>query len=80
MHVIKKLRRPESPCQRKHPFVCVKLTLAKGSRNQAMAFEAVRLPAQVAEEGLELVVEFRGKTYILAAAGDSRGIISIEQP
>ena len=30
----------------------------------------------VAEEGLELLVRFRGKTYILTKAGDQLGIIS----
>ena len=30
----------------------------------------------VAEEGLELPINFQGKTYILTFAGDSRGIIS----
>jgi hypothetical protein len=33
---------------------------------------------QVAEEGLEVGVIFRGKTYTLAIAGDSRGIIRAE--
>ena len=31
--------------------------------------------ARVAEEGLEIVVNFQGKTYILAQVGDARGII-----
>ena len=31
--------------------------------------------ARVAEEGLELPIVFRGKTYVLAKAGDQRGII-----
>ena len=31
---------------------------------------------EVAEEGFEACIEFRGKTYILGFAGDSRGIIS----
>lgn len=31
--------------------------------------------ARVAEEGLELVLDFQGKTYILGFTGDSRGII-----
>ena len=30
----------------------------------------------VAEEGLELLVRFRGKTYVLTKAGDQLGIIS----
>ena len=30
----------------------------------------------VAEEGLELLVRFRGKTYVLKKAGDQLGIIS----
>jgi len=34
--------------------------------------------AIVAEKGFEVVVEYRGKTYILAKAGDSRGIIGKE--
>ena len=33
----------------------------------------------VAEEGLELVVVFAGKTYILSAAGDKLGIISARE-
>ena len=33
----------------------------------------------VAEEGLELVVVFTGKSYILSAAGDKRGIISARE-
>jgi len=32
--------------------------------------------AKVAEEGLELLVRFRGKTYVLTKAGDQLGIIS----
>ncbi len=36
--------------------------------------------ARVAEEGLEVTVDFQGKTYNLAFAGDSRGIIRPEQP
>jgi hypothetical protein len=40
--------------------------------------DAMRLLAQVAEEGLEVGVNFRGKTYTLALAGDSRGIIRAE--
>ena len=35
---------------------------------------------EVAAEGLEVCLEFQGKTYILAVAGDSRGIIRSEQP
>ena len=38
----------------------------------------MRRLAQVAEEGLEVGVNFRGKTYTLAIAGDSRGIIRAE--
>lgn len=34
----------------------------------------------VAEEGLELEVVFRGKTYVLGLAGDSRGISRPEKP
>ena len=34
---------------------------------------------QIAEEGLELVVVFRGKSYILSAAGDKLGIISARE-
>ncbi len=34
--------------------------------------------ALVAEEGLEVALNFQGKTYILAFAGDSRGIIRDE--
>ena len=30
----------------------------------------------IAEEGLELWVRFRGKTYVLTKAGDQLGIIS----
>ena len=30
----------------------------------------------VAEEGLELLVRFQGKTYVLTKAGDQLGIIS----
>ena len=45
-----------------------------------MLCEAMRRIALVAEEGLELVVSFQGKTYILTKAGDSRGIIRAEQP
>jgi hypothetical protein len=33
----------------------------------------------VAEEGLELVVVFAGKSYILSAAGDKLGIISARE-
>jgi len=33
----------------------------------------------VAEEGLELVVVFAGKSYILSAAGDKLGIISAKE-
>jgi len=33
----------------------------------------------VAEEGLELVVVFRGKSYLLSAAGDKLGIISARE-
>ena len=33
----------------------------------------------IAEEGLELVVVFRGKSYILSAAGDKLGIISARE-
>ena len=33
----------------------------------------------LAEEGLEVGVNFRGKTYTLAITGDSRGIIRAEQ-
>jgi len=37
--------------------------------------------SQIAEEGLELVVVFRGKSYILSAsaAGDKLGIISAKE-
>ena len=33
----------------------------------------------VAEEGLEICVDFQGKTYTVAFAGDSQGIIRPEQ-
>ena len=33
----------------------------------------------IAEEGLELVVVFAGKSYILSAAGDKLGIISARE-
>ena len=35
--------------------------------------------AKVAEEGLELVVVFSGKSYILSKVGDKRGIISAKE-
>lgn len=35
---------------------------------------------KVAEEGLEMHLSFRGKTYLLAVAGDSRGITRAERP
>jgi len=38
-----------------------------------------RAEGLVAEEGLELVVVFRGKSYILSAAGDKLGIISARE-
>lgn len=41
---------------------------------------ATRADLAAAEEGLELALDFQGKTYILAFAGDSRGIIRPEQP
>ena len=34
--------------------------------------------ARVAEEGLELFIDFRGKTYVLSIAGDSLGILSAQ--
>ena len=39
-------------------------------RLQAMMCEPVRLNSQIAEEGLEVSVEFNGKNYILAFARD----------
>jgi hypothetical protein len=38
-----------------------------------------RAEGLVAEEGLELVVVFTGKSYILSAAGDKLGIISARE-
>jgi hypothetical protein len=35
--------------------------------------------SKIAEEGLELVVVFRGKSYILSAAGDKLGIMSAKE-
>jgi len=35
--------------------------------------------SKIAEEGLELVVVFRGKSYTLSAAGDKLGIISARE-
>ena len=42
--------------------------------------EAMRNIAKVAVEGLEVVLDFQGKTYILGFAGDSRGINRAERP
>jgi len=39
----------------------------------------MRRQAQVAEEGLELVVVFSGKSYMLSAAGDKLGIMSAKE-
>jgi len=36
--------------------------------------ETMRRIAKVVKEGLEVALDFQGKTYILAFAGDSRGI------
>ena len=44
-----------------------------------MLCECLRHLAKVAEEGLELVVVFAGKSYILSAAGDKLGIISARE-
>ncbi len=49
---------------------------ANAVRRGATQCERMRLSAQVAEEGLELLVRFRGKTYVLTKAGDQLGIIS----
>ena len=38
----------------------------------------VRCTAKVAEEGLEVVLKFQGKTFILPVAGDSLGIFRPE--
>ena len=37
------------------------------------------LVRKVAEEGLEVEVVYRGKTYVLGFAGDSRGIFRAER-
>jgi len=57
--------------KRKRPSLC-------GLRTWTTVCDAMRLLAKVAEEGLEAGVNFRGKTYTLAIAGDSRGIIRAE--
>jgi len=57
--------------KRKRPSLC-------GLRTWTIVCDAMRLLAQVAEEGLEAGVNFRGKTYTLAITGDSRGIIRAE--
>ena len=64
--------RPSSRQQRKHPSLYVLRTWARKCK-------PVRLTAKVAEEGLELVVVFAGKSYILSAAGDKLGIISARE-
>ena|GEM_PF-4188579 len=59
-------------------------TAQKKSRTITMARENVSFSevvgilknTLVAEEGLELLVRFRGKTYVLTKAGDQLGIIS----
>ena len=43
-------------------------------QSAAMACERMRGIAKVAEEGLELRINFRGNTYILARTGDPQGI------
>ena len=63
---------PSSRRQRKHPSLYV-------LRTWAILCKPVRLTAKVAEEGLELVVVFAGKSYILSAAGDKLGIISAKE-
>jgi len=39
-----------------------------------MVCDALRDIAKVAEEGLEVTLSFRGKTYFLSPAGDQLGI------